>query len=239
MFCRKLKQQHHYELILRLRRGTPQTLQLSVIEITASCNWSFSGLSTSMNGCAHCVLHLSASQTRTFPLSLDDSPTLHPPLTNLAGRSCPRARFSSHSASRIFSHPARTDFLLVFLGLQDCTVRSLQSTPSKTCLVLSKRVLLLSQQQQPPSPSTVCTHPGIFLLPTRSYPLPSLAKCAIAFSSPYRLPLPLGNVVIPSFMQSSLASAHFALRVLITNDCLINFSLSQSTLCPAVPNQAQ
>lgn len=49
----------------------------------------------------------------------------------------------------------------------------------------------------------------------------------------------LSNVVITSLMQSSLASAHFAKRVLITNDCLIDFSLSRNISYLVVLNHAQ
>lgn len=57
------------------------------------------------------------------------------------------------------------------------------------------------------------------------------------------IPIPttsaLSNVVITSLMQGSLASAHLAPRALITNNCLIDFSLSRNISYLVVPNHAQ
>lgn len=80
---------------------------------------------------------------------------------------------------RIFLQLARSKYLLVYLGPQDCTVLFNLLIPNRVSSS-PKRVLLLSQQQQqqqqPPSLITICTHPGNFLWPTTPQPPSSSCK---------------------------------------------------------------
>lgn len=192
-----------------------------------------------MNDCAHSVLYLSVSQARTFqylgttlPPSTTHSPTLQEGAVHehALPRTLPQEYFRTLRGPTFFS--SSLDFKIALFFFPTCPFQNV-SHPFQTRLVAfaaAAATLPLLHHRLQAYRYLPVANPSL-------YPFFSRKVCNSIFI-PITTNCDLGKIVIASLMQRSLASAHFALRALITNNCLIEFSLSRNTLCLAVPKQA-